>query len=219
MKKYDKLFFIFGAVLSASEIGKQLILTFSVNGGIYDWWYFPFQLCSLPMYLLTAFPFFRSENAKRTILTFLMTFSLLGGIAVFFDTSGMRYPLLPLTIHSYLWHISLIVIGAYSGLLLLQDSAQSGKARLSWRMFFSACLLYACFCITAVVINLAVSPFGRINMFYINPNYPMDQVFFVNIAHAMGHLAGTAAYILATVTGSGLLFAFWNLLGNKYPPS
>ena len=35
----------------------------------------------------------------------------LGGIFAFFDTSGMHYGYLPLTIHSYAWHILLITLG------------------------------------------------------------------------------------------------------------
>ena len=40
----------------------------------------------------------------------------------FFDTSGMHYPLLILTVHSYLWHILLIVTGILSGIFLVQKS-------------------------------------------------------------------------------------------------
>lgn len=216
MKKYEKIFFMLGLILCASEIGKQLLLTFSVNDGVYDWWHFPFQLCSLPMYLLTALPFLKSNTAKHTILTFLMTFSLLGGIAVFFDTSGMCYPLLLLTVHSYVWHILLIAIGICSGLLSLRLPAEDSRGpRLPWRSFFDTVLLYGFFCLTASAINFVVTPFGNINMFYINPAYPMEQVFFENIAHFIGNAAGIAVYILATILGSALLFAFWRTLGKR----
>lgn len=217
MKKYEKFFFILGIVLCASEIGKQLLLTFSVNDGIYDWWYFPFQLCSLPMYLMTALPLLKSDGAKRIVLTFLMTFSLLGGIAVFFDTSGMHYPLPILTVHSYLWHILLIVTGICSGLFCLRFPAQGLKnGLLPWRTFFYTVLLYGFFCLTASVVNLIVTPAADINMFYINPAYPMEQVFFRQFSRLAGNTAGIAAYILATVSGSALLFTFWRTLGRKF---
>ena len=38
-------------LLPLSEVWKQLLLT-AGNGGAYLWWYFPFQLCSMPLYLL-----------------------------------------------------------------------------------------------------------------------------------------------------------------------
>lgn len=118
----EKVLFFIGIFLLTSEILKQLLLTFVVNNGHYNLWYFPFQLCSLPMYLLVLYPFFHTEPARNTILGFLSTYNLLGGIAVFFDTSGMHYPLLILTVHSYLWHILLIVTGILSGIFLVQKS-------------------------------------------------------------------------------------------------
>lgn len=216
MKKYEKVFFVSGLFLCTSELFKQLILTFSVNDGVYDWWHFPFQLCSLPMYLLVILPFLKSEGAKHTVLTFLMTFSLLGGIAVFFDTSGMKYPLTILTVHSFAWHILLIAIGISSGILLIRLSpAASESPRLPWRTFLHASLMYLSFCLTAVVINLMIAPSGRINMFYINPVYPMEQVLFTRISLTLGNSAGIAVYILATITGSAILYALWRILGRK----
>ena len=108
----EKVLFFIGIFLLTSEILKQLLLTFVVNNGHYNLWYFPFQLCSLPMYLLVLYPFFHTEPARNTILGFLSTYNLLGGIAVFFDTSGMHYPLLILTVHSNGWDDSAISLYA-----------------------------------------------------------------------------------------------------------
>ena len=38
------------------EAYKQLFLFFVVNGRHYDWWFFPFQLCSVPMYMCILMP-------------------------------------------------------------------------------------------------------------------------------------------------------------------
>ena len=46
---------VFLAVLfPLSELVKQILL-FINNDCTYDWWYFPFQLCSIPMYLLPLY--------------------------------------------------------------------------------------------------------------------------------------------------------------------
>ena len=67
----EKVLFFIGIFLLTSEILKQLLLTFVMNNGHYNLWYFPFQLCSLPMYLLVLYPFFHTEPARNTILGFL----------------------------------------------------------------------------------------------------------------------------------------------------
>ena len=98
----DRLFFLCGLLMLCSEIWKQYTLTFPLGGGAYNWWYFPFQLCSIPMYILAAYPWLRRPGIRRTLLAFLMCYTLLGGIAVFADTSGLHYVYAPLTVHSYL---------------------------------------------------------------------------------------------------------------------
>lgn len=225
--RIEKILFFIGIFLLTSEILKQLLLTFVVNGGHYNLWYFPFQLCSLPMYLLIIYPFFHTESARNTILGFLSTYNLLGGIAVFFDTSGMHYPLLILTIHSYLWHILLIVTGILSGILLVQKSVTVPSLSYSKNMkrqptdasmhhllpsFSRITLLYILFALIAEYLNHILDFFGEINLFYINPDYQMTQVFFVKIGELGGNNLAILVYILATIFGAGILYGVWNIL-------
>ena len=95
----DRILFLCGAVMLSTEIWKQLVLTLSA-GGHYNLWYLPFQLCSIPMYVLLAYPWLRREKIRLVILAFLMCYGLLGGIAAFADTSGMKYAYPALTVPS-----------------------------------------------------------------------------------------------------------------------
>ena len=49
-RAFDRLVAGLGIFLAVTEIFKQICL-FRAAGGHYDWWYFPFQLCSMPMYM------------------------------------------------------------------------------------------------------------------------------------------------------------------------
>ena len=225
--RIEKALFFIGIFLFISEILKQLLLTFVVNVGHYNLWYFPFQLCSLPMYLLVLYPFFHTESARNTILGFLATYNLLGGIAVFFDTSGMHYPLLILTVHSYLWHILLIITGILSGILLVQKSVPMTPLSCAKNIkrqptdasshhllpsFSRITLLYILFALIAEYLNHILDSFGEINLFYINPDYQMTQIFFVKIGELCGNNLAILVYILATIFGAGILYGFWNIL-------
>ena len=53
----ENVLFSCGLLLAFFELYKQGFLYFVVNGRCYNWWYFPFQLCSIPMYLCLAYPF------------------------------------------------------------------------------------------------------------------------------------------------------------------
>lgn len=229
--RIEKILFFIGIFLLTSEILKQLLLTFVVNVGHYNLWYFPFQLCSLPMYLLVLYPFLHTQSARNTTLGFLATYNLLGGIAVFFDTSGMHYPLLILTVHSYLWHILLIVTGILSGILLVQKSATVPSLSYSKDMkrqltdvsmhhllpsFSRITLLYILFALIAEYLNHILDSFGEINLFYINPDYRMEQIFFVKIGELYGNNSAILIYILATIFGAGILYGVWNLMIRLY---
>ena len=183
-----------------SELWKQWTLT-RINGGHYDWWYFPFQLCSLPMYLLIAVTFIRHLKIRQIIYTFFMDYCLLCGTFVFFDISGMIYPTILLTIHSFSWHILLIALGIMAGL--------SGRADYSGQGFFKGSLIFIIGCIIATLFNLSLYPLGSINMFYISPYYRMDQVVFRSLSQISGNSVGILSYILAIISGAFLFHLFW----------
>lgn len=206
-QKIDKIFFIIGLIMLASEVWKQYCLTFIVNGGVYDWWYFPFQLCSIPMYVLLCLAPVHSNKIRSIIYTFLMNYSLLCGIFVFFNTDGMIYSYLPLTIHSFLWHFLLIGLGIAAGI--------SGKADYSTGGFLKSCLIYVCGCLAATGLNIACHSFGIINMFYISPYYTMNQPVFSLVARRLGNTAGILGYIAAIITGSFLLHKCWDFIQKK----
>lgn len=205
MKKLERYFFICGILMFISEVWKQCTLTFVLGQGHYNWWYFPFQLCSLAMYLCLSLPLFSSARVRMAIYTFLMTYSLMGGIFVFFDTSGMHYPLTALTVHSYAWHISLIGIGITSGICLLKKLTLHAMADCTC-IFGAACLL-------ATLFNIVLVRLGNINMFYISPYYNMSQVIFRDITRAAGNNFGILFYIFTVTAGGWLFFLLWFLLG------
>lgn len=219
--KSDVFFFACGILMLCSEVWKQFTLTFVIGGGRYNWWYFPFQLCSIPMYILLAYPWLRRSNTRRTLLTFLMCYCLLGGVAVFADTSGLHYPLRALTIHSYLWHILLIILGVTAGityLRLLRANkkkalfSRSLKTAFPLRPFLYSSLLYLACCLIAELLNLSLDRFGTINMFYINPDYQMQQVVFRDLLPLLGNTGVILLYIASTIFGAFILFLVWKLI-------
>lgn len=186
-----------GFFLCASEAYKQLFLYYIVNQGQYDWWYFPFQLCSLPMYLCTALLFIPSPGARRNIYTFLYDYNLLGALMVFVDPSGLMHPFWTLTIHSFLWHIVII----FAGLLILA----SGQADVSLKGYCKATALFAASALAAIAINVLAHPFGNADMFYISPYYPTTQFFYSWVAEKIGLWGGNLFYLSTICLGAGIL--------------
>ena len=204
----DRLLFLCGFLMLCSEIWKQYVLTFVLGGGSYNWWYFPFQLCSIPMYILLAYPWLRRPFVRRILLTFLMSYTLLGGIAVFADTSGLHYSYAPLTVHSYVWHCLLILLGIICGFIYFRFF----RNKNTLRAFAGSTGLYLLCCAAAEGFNLSFDRFGEINMFYINPDYQMQQIVFHGLSLVIGNHPAILLYIAATVFGAFLLLLLWRLI-------
>ena len=208
-RKTDIFFFICGLFMLSGEIWKQLTLTFILGGGQYNWWYFPFQLCSIPMYILLLYPRIRRSALKQALLTFLMCYGLLGGIAVFADTTGLHYPLPALTVFSYGWHILLIILGISAGTVYLR-LLKGHQKKAPLRPFLYATGLYLTCCLAAVFLNTIFDRYGTINLFYINPDYRMQQIIFRDLVPRLGNTAVILLYIACTILGAFLIFLLWN---------
>lgn len=207
--RFGRFFLACGLLMLLSEVWKQACLTFVLNHGSYEWRYFPFHLCSIPMYILPFLPYTKSPLLRNTFLSFLMTFGLLGGIAVFADTSGLHYPLRALTFHSYAWHVLLIVVGILAAAARYSEMPGSLPG---FRDYAGAVVFYLLCCAAAASINQICGRFGTINMFYINPEYPMEQIVFSDLVPWLGNLTVIFLYIGMTVFGAGILFLMWRVL-------
>jgi len=199
-KKTGRILFITGILLFLSEIWKQITINLVLGAageGQYDWWYFPFQLCSTPMYLCLLLPLAGrkgKENFFDAILTYLATFGLLAGIFTFVDTSGFsELGYLPLTIHSWGWHILMVLMGVFCFAWL----SSNGRNNLT-----GAVGLFLSGCVIAEGVNLTAGRQHLINMFYISPLLKMNQACFKDIAEYLGNGWGIFVYIVTIIAGA-----------------
>ena len=185
-----------GIILAFGELYKQLFLYVIVNHGKYDWWYFPFQLCSTPMYLCLILPLIKKYPSIRQIIcTYLQNFCLLGGIMALIEPSGLYHPYWSLTLHGLLWHVLLIFLGLFSGL--------SGMSGHGWREYSKTLVLFGVFCLIASGINFATKV--QADMFYISPYYPVTQIIFNEISLRYGIFIGIISYLFSICLGGFLL--------------
>ena len=191
------ILWICGVLLGTGELYKQLFLYEIVNHGRYDWWYFPFQLCSIPMYLCLL-PFLPGWKQYASVCTsFLQDFGILGGIMALAVPPGLMHPYWTLTLHGFIWHFILIFIGLFCAI--------SGTSDLCRRGFLRTLPLYFLCCLTALAINTAAGPASGAEMFYISPFRPSGQPFFHQISVTLGIFPGIMIYIAAMLLGAALV--------------
>ncbi|NBH72905.1 hypothetical protein D3Z51_12890 [Clostridiaceae bacterium] len=196
-KGTDRILFACGIFLAATELYKQLFLFYFINSRHYDWWFFPFQLCSLPLYLCLMVPFLPSGRLKKAFCTFMQDYNLLGGIAALAVPDGFCHIHWTLTLHGYLWHCLLVLIG----LLLLT----SGRSDLSRRGFTDTIPWFFVFCGIATAVNVLAPGHGRADMFYISPYAPSSQPVFHGLSLRLGIWPANLLYLLTILAGAALI--------------
>jgi len=198
--KTDKVIFITGVVLFALEIWKQLTIWLVEYGGNYDVWYFPFQLCSMPMYLTIIYGCIsgtdaRSDLMRRSILTFIQDYGLLGGVMALVVHEGLIHKgFLLLTLHGFLWHAVMIMLSLY---IFYKKLSYRGSAS-----FIRTLPVFVISAGVAELINVALHKYGDCDMFYISPYHNNVQVVFHDIDGIIGRPAGILLYLVCVALGA-----------------
>ena len=187
-----------GVFLMITEVYKQFFYYYHIGGGSYQWWIFPFQLCSVPMYLCVIAPFLKEGKLQEMMYKFMTTFNLLGGLMAFIEPSGIVHEYWTLTLHAFIWHMMLIFIGIY--LIASGRFAKTGKD------YWHATFTFIALCAVAFSINLIFRDVsgGSINMFFVGPRNS-SLIICKQIAEVFGWYVSTVLYIPAVSLGAWIV--------------
>ncbi len=193
-----------GIFLLVCELYKQLFYYFYIGNGSYAWHIFPFQLCSVPMYLCILAPLLKPGKLQKGMYNFMMIFNFLGGLMAFMEPSGIITGYWTLTLHAFTWHMMLVFIGLYL--------AFSGRAGTQTPDYWSAAKTFVVLCALAFAINVVFRDVsgGDINMFFVGPSNS-SLVVFKQISEAFGWYVSTLLYIPVVCLGAYIIFSIIRL--------
>ena len=190
----ERILFTTGVLLALMECGKQVFYYHVVNNGVLDPWFFPFQLCSIPMYLCLLLPVLRGR-AKETALSFMWDYCFFGALLALLYPDGMMRPHLLMTLHGFLWHAVLLFIAFL--VFFGQEASQN------WQSYARATGLLLLLCIIAVCLNVLLEGYGLEtsypDMFYLTPFHLTTQPVVKHIEVRFGRLFARLVYVVALV--------------------
>ena len=194
-----------GGFLLLTEVYKIL---FHIYVDPYDWGFwgcFPFQLCSVPMYLSLWCAVCRNQKVNSWLYECMFAVNMFGGLMAFIEPSGIQHGYETLTAHAYIWHMLLIFLGLYLyfGKRACMDRSGYKKAAVS----------YLVSCAAAQGLNLLFA--GKINCFYISPYVISPLAVFKNIYAACGWLVNMVLLILALLIASAIVYYIGYLIRMK----
>lgn len=168
-----RLLLITSVIVMLLEILKQINFTFTYDGGYiksdYQWYAFPYQFCSTPMYAGLLCAFLKRGRLHDALCSYLATFAVFAGLAVMFYPPQVYTPVILINVQTMVCHGLMISIGIF----LLA----SGYVKLRHRSILGAVAVFAVMVGIAVVANELVYYSGIVgdevfNMFYISRHYP-----------------------------------------------
>ena len=152
------------------EVYKQINYTFSVDaqGKIhsdYQWYAFPFQFCSTPMYVGLLAGIIRKGRVHQSLCAYLATYAVFAGAAVMVYPADVFIRTIGINIQTMICHGSMIAVGVY----LLY----TGYVKLEHKTILRAMPVFAIAVALAAVMNEIAYLTGLLesetfNMFFIS---------------------------------------------------
>lgn len=191
-----KLLLVTSVIVVLFEVIKQINYTFSYDGATitadYQWYAFPYQFCSTPMYvgLLCAFVKGRMHDA---MCSYLATFSVFAGFVVMLYPPQVYIDVIAINVQTMVCHGLMISIGIY----LLA----SGYVKLQHRTILGAIAVFGVLVGIAVAANELVYYSGIVgdetfNMFYISRHYPPSLPVYSSVQAVVAYPWCMIIYIL-----------------------
>ena len=192
-----------GLLMIIAEVFKQWFCYVYVFEGELNLWFFPWQLCSMAMYL-SFFAIYLKGKFQMAALVFLATYSLFADIVAIALPYDMLRPQIALVIHSFAYHGLVITESMIAMMILSKRPREESK-------FLHATALFLAMAAVAEIINIVSHAiFNDIhvepNMFYITLSYPTTQPVLHDIAVNYGIPVEIAIYLGLLILMSYVFF-------------
>ncbi len=164
-----KVVLITAVLVTVLEVYKQINYSFSYENGIafdYQWYAFPFQFCSTPMYVGLLGGLLKKGKLQKACFAYLATYAVFAGVCVMLYPVTVFIGTIGINIQTMICHGSMIVIGVW----LLY----SGHVEVKHKTILKAIPVFAVCVTLAVVMNEIAHSTGLLeretfDMFFISP--------------------------------------------------
>lgn len=186
------------------EIGKQINYTFGdgSTAAAYQWYAFPFQFCSTPMYIGLLAGIIRRGRVHDSLCAYLATYAVFAGLAVMIYPNDAYIHTKFINFQTMVCHGSMVVIGAY----LLA----SGHVKLKLSTVLKAMPVFAVCVALAAVMNVCAYRVGLLeehnfNMFYISPYLECSLPVYSLVHNTVPFPMNLVIYILGFTAAAALI--------------
>ena len=171
-KTVRRLLLIASVISIVLEIYKQFVFSFSYDGQAvkfdYQWYAFPFQFCSMPMYVGLLAAFIKRGRLHDALCAFLATYGFFGGLVVMVYPVQVYIGIIGINAQTMICHGLMVAMGIYF--------LACGYVKLKHKTMLMALSVFSSLVGLVMILNEAVFYSGilngeTLNMFYISRHF------------------------------------------------
>ncbi len=187
------------------EVYKQINYSFSYEDGIafdYQWYAFPFQFCSTPMYVGLLAGLVKKGKVHDSLCAYLATYAIFAGTAVMIYPNDAFVRTIGINIQTMICHGSMITIGIYL--------YATGHVKLEHKTICKAMPVFAVTVSMAAVMNEIAYRVGLLetetfNMFFISPYCDPSLLIYSDVQRVVPFPWSLVIYILGFTVAAYLI--------------
>ena len=167
----------------------------------YQWYAFPYQLCSTPLYVLPIIFISKDSKWRDALVAYIATFSMFGGLATFIYPEQVFISTIGINIQTMVHHGLQIVLGIFFIVW--------ARKRINRWFFIKAVPVFAVLVTAAIIMNHGFMSLGideTFNMFYISPYFDCTLPILSMIYPKVNYLIFVALYIFGFTFIAFLIF-------------
>ena len=207
---------VYGVGALVLEAIKQIIWSFEfdpvtqIGTWDYQWYAFPFQLCTTPIIASLLSAFLRKGALREWLLSFMAFVTILGSVATAFYPESCFVRTVLVDIHTMYLHFGSLVVSVY---LLI-----SGEVKLRFRSLLRGYGVFLISALMAELLNVSVYQSGVLqgetfNMFYISPFFISSLPVFDTIQGKVPFPLFLILYLVAIFLGAFIIYLIARLIG------
>jgi len=205
----------YGIIALILEILKQIIWSFNYDITLnlvtwdYQWYAFPFQLCTTPIYISVICLFLKPTRLRDYLLSYMAFFTILGSISTMVYPTSCFVSDILVNIHTMYLHLGSFIVSVY---LLMTNTVKTNIESLK-----KAIIVFISFIIIANTLNIIFYNSGILNgetfnMFYISPHFISSLPVFNVIQENVPYTLFLIIYIVALILGAFIIYYLSKLI-------
>ncbi len=218
-KTFKRIIVIAWVIMVLFELYKQINFSFSyvpeTNSVIWDyqWYAFPYQLCSAPLYVLPFIAFCKNGKVKDACIAYSSTFVLFGGLVTIIFPANVFTQTIGINIQTMVHHGLQIAFGVF---IFVHE-----RKRFNLKFFLKSFYVFGISLVLALALNLIMHTATEetFNMFYISPYFPcilplLDMIY-ANVNYFLFLVIYIFGFMLVALIMFYIQYGFYGLIKKR----